>query len=67
MEKIIEEGKQLVDVAREALDIPEEGDDDNKEEDLNTQHKTFLEKIQGALSERVEAVNVSRRLPNYHL
>ena len=55
------EGKQLVDVAREALDIPEEGDDDT-EEDLNKQHKTFLEKIQGALSERVEAVNVSRRL-----
>jgi len=54
------EGKQLVDVAREALDIPEEGDD--KEEDLNDEHKTFLEKIQGALSERVEAVNVSRRL-----
>jgi len=55
------EGKQLVDVAREALEIPEMSDDD-KEEDLNKQHKTFLEKIQGALSERVEAVNVSRRL-----
>jgi molecular chaperone HtpG len=55
------EGKQLVDVAREALDIPAEGDDE-KEEDLNEQHKTFLEKIQGVLSERVEAVNVSRRL-----
>jgi len=55
------EGKQLVDVAREVLDIPEEGEDDT-EEDLNEQHKTFLEKIQGALSERVEAVNVSRRL-----
>jgi molecular chaperone HtpG len=54
------EGKQLVDVAREALDIPEEGDD--KEEDLNQEHKTFLEKIQGTLSERVEAVSVSRRL-----
>ena len=53
------EGKQLVDVAREVLDIPEEGDGD---EDLNQQHQTFLDKIQGVLSERVEAVNVSRRL-----
>ena len=48
-------------MAREALDIPEEGDDD-KEEDLNDQHNTLLEKIEAALSERVEAVNVSRRL-----
>jgi len=53
------EGKQLVDVAREVLDIPEEGEG---EEDLNKQHKSFLDKIQGALNERVEAVNVSRRL-----
>jgi len=55
------EGKSLVDVAREALDMPEEGDDD-AQEDLNQEHKTFLEKIQGVLSERIEAVNVSRRL-----
>jgi molecular chaperone HtpG len=55
------EGKQLVDVAREALDIPEEGDDE-AQDDLNKKHKTFLEKIQGVLSERVGAVNVSRRL-----
>jgi len=53
------EGKQLVDVAREVLDIPEEGEG---EEELNKQHKSFLDKIQGALNERVEAVNVSRRL-----
>ena len=53
------EGKQLVDVAREVLDIPEEGEG---EEDLNKQHKSFLDKIQGALSTRVDAVNVSRRL-----
>jgi molecular chaperone HtpG len=53
------EGKQLVDVAREVLDIPEEGEG---EEDLNKQHKSFLDKIQGALSKRVDAVNVSRRL-----
>jgi molecular chaperone HtpG len=55
------EGKQLVDVAREVLDIPEEGSDDS-DDDLNKQHKSFLEKMQSSLSERVEAVNVSRRL-----
>ena len=55
------EGKTLVDVAREALDMPEEGDD-KAQEDLNKEHKKFLEKVQGVLSERVEAVNVSRRL-----
>ena len=55
------EGKQLVDVAREVLDIPEEGSDDSSD-DLNKQHKSFLEKMQSSLSERVEAVNVSRRL-----
>jgi len=53
------EGKQLVDVAREVLDIPEEGEEKT---DLNEKHKSFLDKIQGVLSERVEAVNVSRRL-----
>jgi molecular chaperone HtpG len=55
------EGKALVDVAREALDIPEEGDE-KVQDKLNEEHKSLLEKIQGALSERVEAVNVSRRL-----
>ena len=55
------EGKALVDVAREALDIPEDGDE-KAEDKLNDEHKKLLEKIQGALSERVEAVNVSRRL-----
>lgn len=55
------EGKQLVDVAREALDMPEEGDE-KAQDTLNDEHKGLLEKIQGVLSERVEAVNVSRRL-----
>jgi len=55
------EGKALVDVAREALDIPEEGDE-KAQDKLNDEHKSLLEKIQGALSERVEAVNISRRL-----
>ena len=55
------EGKQLVDVAREALDMPEEGDE-KAQDVLNEEHKSLLEKIQAVLSERVEAVNVSRRL-----
>jgi molecular chaperone HtpG len=55
------EGKTLVDVAREALDLPDDGDDKDQGK-LNDEHKSLLEKIQTALSERVEAVNVSRRL-----
>jgi molecular chaperone HtpG len=55
------EGKQLVDVVREALDMPEEGDD-KAQDDLNKTHREFLKKIQDVLNERVEAVNVSRRL-----
>jgi len=55
------EGKALVDVAREALDIPEQGDE-KAQDKLNDEHKSLLEKMQAALSERVEAVNVSRRL-----
>ena len=55
------EGKQLVDVAREALDLSD-GEDDKGQDKLNDENKSLLEKIQAALSERVEAVNVSRRL-----
>ncbi len=57
------EGKALVDVAREALDMPEKGDAKAQDE-LNLEHRTLLDKIQGVLSERVTAVNVSRRLVN---
>jgi len=55
------EGKTLVDVAREALDLPEDGDD-KAQDTLNDEHKSLLEKVQKVLSERVDAVNVSRRL-----
>jgi molecular chaperone HtpG len=55
------EDKKLVDVAREALDMPEEGGKEEQEK-LNDEHKSFLEKVKDALAERVEAVNVSRRL-----
>ncbi len=54
------EGKQLVDVARDALDLPE--DESGDQASLNDEHKTLLEKIQTALEQRVESVNVSRRL-----
>lgn len=55
------EGKALVDVARAALDLPE--DDDSKKQDKpKDKHKGLLGKIQTALSERVESVIVSRRL-----
>ncbi len=52
------DGKQLVDVARSGLDLPVETSDEEGEDE----HKSLLDKIQGALSERVAAVNVSRRL-----
>ena len=55
------EGKVLVDVAREALDMPEEGDE-KAQESLNKEHEGLLEKIRSVLEVRVEAVNVSRRL-----
>ena len=55
------QGKALVDVAREALDMPEKGDE-KAQEKLNEEHKALLERIQSVLKDRVTAVNVSRRL-----
>ncbi len=55
------DGKALVDVAREALDLPADGEEKDQGK-LDEEHKALLEKIQGVLSERVEAVKVSRRL-----
>jgi len=57
------EGKALVDVAREALDMPEKGDQKDQDK-LNETHKALLDRIQEVLSSRVTAVNVSRRLVN---
>ena len=53
------EGKQLVDVAREGLGL---ADDEKDGDDLNAEHKGLLERVQKVLEDRVEAVNVSRRL-----
>jgi molecular chaperone HtpG len=55
------DGKELVDVGRTALDLPE-GDQPAAQEDVNKEHKKLLDKIGKVLEDRVEAVNVSRRL-----
>ncbi len=55
------EGKKLVDVARSALELPESVDAASQDE-INEQHKSLLEKIKKVLGDRVECVNVSRRL-----
>jgi molecular chaperone HtpG len=57
------DGRALVDVAREALDMPKE-DEQKDQDELNKKHKALLEKIQEVLNQRVTAVNVSRRLVN---
>jgi len=53
------DGKKLVDVARSGLDLPDEEAASDKADD---EHKSLLGKIQAVLSERVAAVNVSKRL-----
>ena len=55
------DGKQLCDIAREGLSLP---DDDGaiSQEVANEQHKPLLKKIKRVLKDRVEAANISRRL-----
>ncbi|MBT8107491.1 MAG: molecular chaperone HtpG [Gammaproteobacteria bacterium] len=55
------DGKALVDVGRAALDLPE-GDGAVSQDIMNEEHKPLLKKIRKVLKDRVEAVNVSRRL-----
>lgn len=55
------EGKAFVDVVRAGLDLPEE-DDAKEQEKQQEENSDFLEKIQGALGDRVESVKLSRRL-----
>jgi molecular chaperone HtpG len=55
------DGKELADVAREDLSLPE-GDGVITQDVANEQHKPLLKKIKRVLKDRVEAVNVSRRL-----
>ena len=55
------DGKELADVAREDLSLPE-AEGIMTQEAGNEQHKPLLKKIKRVLKDRVEAVNVSRRL-----
>ena len=55
------DGKELVDIARSTLDLPED-DDSKTQEARNKEHKSLLEKIRKALEDRVAAVNASQRL-----
>jgi molecular chaperone HtpG len=55
------DGKRLVDIGRAALDLPE-GDGALSQDARNKEHKPLLKKIRKVLRDRVEAVNVSRRL-----
>jgi len=55
------EGKSFQDVSRAQLDLPE-GDGKITQNTMNDEHKPLLKKIKRALKERIDAVNVSRRL-----
>jgi len=55
------EGKTLVDIGRSALDLPD-GDGSISQDAMNEEHKALLKKVKRVLRDRVEAVNVSRRL-----
>ena len=55
------DGKALVDVARSALELPENVAEASEDE-INEQHKLLLEKMKKTLGDRVDVVKVSRRL-----
>ncbi|MBT8084759.1 MAG: molecular chaperone HtpG [Woeseia sp.] len=55
------EGKSFHDVGRGDLKLPE-GDGAITQDAANEEHKKFLKKLRKTLKERVETVNVSRRL-----
>ena len=55
------DGKQLVDIGREGLDLPD-SDESASQEAVNKEHASLLQKVGEVLKDRVEAVNVSRRL-----
>ena len=53
--------KELVDITRDGLPLPD-GDGRLTQDTMNEEHKPLLKKMKRALRDRVEAVNVSRRL-----
>ena len=55
------EGKKLHDVGRGNLSLPE-GEGEITQQAVNDEHKPLLKKMKRVLKDRVEAVNVSRRL-----
>jgi molecular chaperone HtpG len=55
------DGKSLVDVAREGLELPD-GDGTMTRDAMDDEHKPLLKKVKQALKDRVEAVHVSTRL-----
>ncbi len=55
------DGKELVDIARSGLDLPE-GEGKLTQEAKNEEHKPLLKKMRKVLKDRVAAVNVSQRL-----
>ena len=55
------DGKPLADVGRESLSLPE-GDGALTQDVINEEHKPLLKKIKQVLKDRIEGVNVSRRL-----
>jgi molecular chaperone HtpG len=55
------EGRKLHDVGRGSLSMPE-GEGDITQQAVNDEHKPLLKKMKRVLKDRVEAVNVSRRL-----
>jgi molecular chaperone HtpG len=57
------EGKTFQDVGRGQLALPE-GDGELTQEAMNDENKPLLKKIRQTLKDRVEAVNISRRLVN---
>lgn len=55
------DGKELVDVAREKLSLPD-GEGEITQDAINDEHKPLLKKVRMMLKDRVETVNASRRL-----
>ena len=55
------DGKEFVDVGRTSLDLPDD-DRESAQDEANKEHEALLEKISKVLADRIEAVNVSRRL-----
>jgi molecular chaperone HtpG len=58
------DGKKLVCVTKEKLELPEDEDEKKKFEELKTSFEPLCKQIKDILDKRVEAVNVSKRLVN---